>query len=51
MAKINCNIKLEQTKPTVTAADIEAVYAWIQTNIMNKLPDDASATFTMHIES
>jgi len=51
MAKINCDIHFEQTKTTITARDIEDVWKWIQANIMDKLPESASATFSIHITS
>jgi len=49
--KINVALRLQQTKPDITEADLVAIKNWIKTNIMDKLPADASATWSLCLES
>jgi hypothetical protein len=41
MAKLIAQINLELTKPTIVGADFDLVKAWIQTNVIDKLPTNA----------
>jgi len=47
MAKVSVTITMERTKPSFSGDDLAAVIAWIQTNITEKLPSDASAHYVV----
>jgi len=47
MAKIIGNITLELTKPEVTGTDFDAVKLWIKTNVVDKLPANATQTHSV----
>jgi len=47
MAKVSVTITMERTKPSFSGDDLATVIAWIQTNITEKLPSDASAHYVV----
>jgi len=49
--KARLNLVFEQIKPTFTSTDIQAIIDWIKTNIMDKLPSNATATYVLSFES
>ena len=44
MAKVTLHVTLEMTKPEIMGADFEAIKTWVQTNIIDKLPSNATQT-------
>jgi len=44
MAKIRLELTIELTKPDITGTDFEAIKQWIQDNIIDKLPQNATQT-------
>jgi hypothetical protein len=44
--KMTVHIILDLAKPDITGSDFDAVKAWIKTNIIDKLPENVSATYT-----
>lgn len=44
MATITVTITIQQTVPALTGAVVDATLAWINTNIVAKLPPSATAT-------
>jgi len=49
--KIIVQITLELTKPDVVGSDFDAIKGWIKTNVIDKLPPEASATYHVTITS
>jgi len=45
--KVTANITLEMTKPEITGADFDGIKLWIKTNVIDKLP--ANATQDHHL--
>jgi len=45
------NVTISLTKPEITGSDFEAIKDWVKTNIMDKLPPNASAIYTLTISS
>ena len=50
MAIITVNIQVSQTVSTLDAATIAGVIAWVQTNIVAKLPSGASITYPITVQ-
>jgi hypothetical protein len=49
MPMITVNVTLTKTVPTLDAATITAILAWIQTNIQDKLPADTTLNISFQI--
>jgi len=49
MPMITANISVVKTVATLDAASITAILTWIQTNIKDKLPTDATVNITFNI--
>lgn len=47
MAKVKVNIAIDYTKPDIAAEDLANIITWIQTNITDKLPENAAALYTL----
>jgi len=48
MANIRVEITVNITKPNFETADIDQIIKWIKTNVMDKLMENSSASYTMH---
>ena len=49
MATITANINIVKTVATLDAASITSILAWIQTNVKDKLPTDATVNISFSI--
>lgn len=46
--KVTANITLEMTKPEITGVDFDNIKLWIKTNVIDKLPANATQTHDIH---
>ena len=50
MAKAQVFITLEMVKPELSAQDLEAIIAWVKTNVTDKLPANATGSWHMRYD-
>lgn len=51
MGKIILSIQMEKTEAEITAQKIDAILQWVKTNVVEKVPESASTTYSLQVTS